>query len=682
MATFIPVQWEVHCDQTSLGDQVVVLGSDEALGCWQPSSGLPMTTSGTDFPIWRTSCSLAGGREIEWKVAILHADGSCRWEDIENRRSVLPSKSDSTGSLSLRLAFNDSRVDHEIRRLSEECRRDEATSTKAKEQEEEPAVPHPPRVIAETTVQGGLKNLRQQFIAIDLAGMKIEEHSERMPKVEAVFEADNSHYDLCYDKERSVYTFFPRTAGIRPGLYSFHFLVDGERALSNMHAAVSESNKILFHEPLLKYAWQCRAQMQNPTAVNLQTKLIESGSRLLRRNETRHFDPFDDTDVDVENTCLKPMDRESSAISMASTVSTCDSFSEFCSSDEDLQARALSDSTKDADASAVCSREMDVTTEATFSKQVFEQLYTAELRCWLDGQLPPEDLSSTCRPMQLLSGASRLPKPGGRCEDAFFIGKQALGVADGVGAMANYARFGVDAAAYSAELMDLSSKALVTGGSAWHISKDTKPRISAYAAEALALAENGTKSYGASTATVLALKGNTVGVANLGDSGFMLLRKAPRGMAIIERSREQQHSWNLPYQLMRVPPRLISRLPKNVKLDTAADCEQYEVIVRNGDLLILFTDGLSDNLHEEEILQIVNRTLSPAFGELLGSPGLATPAEDVAKALALAARERSRDPVAKVPFAENSQLQGHSECQGGKVDDITVVAAWVVPEAS
>jgi len=646
---------------------VIVLGSDEALGSWKPSCGLHLETSTSEFPIWRSTCSLAAGKEIEWKVAILQAGGNCRWEDIANRRLVLPSASDA-GSLALRVAFNDGRLDMRIMPVTRVT--------------EELALPRSQPVMVDTTTQGGLNNVRQQFIGFDLAHSRFEDDAIQRPKVEVVFEADNSRHELCFDEDRGIYVFFPHTASLRPGLCRFFFLVSGERALSNMHPVVSESNVMLLHGSLLQYAWDYKSRMEasSTTDLILPMKIIpETSTRLLRR-QTRHFDPCDVTDGDdsFDNSiCLKPMDREASAVSMAST---CDSLSELCSSDEDLQARAIVLSSEFAQGIVVeHSDDSSVTTEAVFSEQVFKQLYGADLRCLLDGHLPP-DSPSACRPLRLLSGASRLPKPGGRCEDAFFVGSHALGVADGVGAMANYARFGVDAAAYSAELMELSSKALLPGGSAWQAPQDKKTKVAAYAAKALALAEIGAKSYGASTATVLALEKNTVGVANLGDSGFMLLRKMPRGMAIIERSREQQHSWNLPYQLLRVPPRLTSRLPKNIKLDSADDCEQYEVTVRVGDLLILFTDGLSDNLHSEEVLQIVNRTLSPAFGELLGSPGLTTPAENVAKALALAARERSRDPVAKVPFVENSRLQGHSECQGGKVDDITVVVAWVVPD--
>ena len=196
----------------------------------------------------------------------------------------------------------------------------------------------------------------------------------------------------------------------------------------------------------------------------------------------------------------------------------------------------------------------------------------------------------------------------------------------------------------------------------------------------MGFADASAQTYGGSTISVLAMEGNVVGCANLGDSGFMLLRKMQRGMTVVWRSEEQQHSWNCPYQLTRLPPALLSRFPK-LALDTAKDCDAYTFEVREGDLLLLFTDGLRDNLFEREILHIVDCALPPAFGELVGLPGHSTPPEKVARALALAAQERSLDPSARVPFVEYSRRHGY-ECLGGKQDDITVVAAWVVPDSA
>ena len=52
---------------------------------------------------------------------------------------------------------------------------------------------------------------------------------------------------------------------------------------------------------------------------------------------------------------------------------------------------------------------------------------------------------------------------------------------------------------------------------------------------------------GSCTACVVVLEGNMLHAANLGDSGFMVIR----GDSIVFKSRTQQHSFNFPYQLGR-----------------------------------------------------------------------------------------------------------------------------------
>jgi len=260
------------------------------------------------------------------------------------------------------------------------------------------------------------------------------------------------------------------------------------------------------------------------------------------------------------------------------------------------------------------------------------------------------------------------------CEDAFFTDKYALGVADGVGCMIQFASYGVNAAAYATELMESACRSVQPGGAAAPSSEVAPDRR---AASALCTAEAASTTYGAATVTVLVLEGFVAGVANLGDSGVMLLRKTHRGMAVVQRTEEQQHSWNCPYQLTRLPQSLIARFPR-VILDTGLDAETYLFDVRAGDLLLLFSDGMRDNLYEREVLHIVDCALSPAFGQLVGLEAAATPPEKVAQALASAAYERSLDQSARVPFCEYSKRYGYS-CVGGKQDDITVVAAWVMP---
>mmetsp|Transcript_91883 Transcript_91883/g.230956 ORF Transcript_91883/g.230956 Transcript_91883/m.230956 type:complete len:499 (+) Transcript_91883:94-1590(+) len=265
-------------------------------------------------------------------------------------------------------------------------------------------------------------------------------------------------------------------------------------------------------------------------------------------------------------------------------------------------------------------------------------------------------------PARLWSGAHRVSKPEGLCEDAYFFSSCAAGVADGVGQMSDYADYGVDAAAYADELMERAAMALGRSDGTQRLPCDRT-------ADAVATAEATTTTYGASTITVLALNGSDLGVTNLGDSGFMLLRAKPWGMDLIERSREQEHSWNCPYQLSSLPEALAKKAGGR-RFDTAEDCEHYRCTVELGDLILLFTDGLTDNLHWYEMVRIVDQLV-------LAGPCESKPEPDViAQALVQAAYEKSLDEEAETPFSKKARR--HRLCSpGGKTDDITVVAAWV-----
>eukprot|EP00928_Gymnodinium_smaydae_P069051 TRINITY_DN5241_c0_g1_i4.p1 TRINITY_DN5241_c0_g1~~TRINITY_DN5241_c0_g1_i4.p1 ORF type:complete len:456 (-),score=72.00 TRINITY_DN5241_c0_g1_i4:187-1554(-) len=277
----------------------------------------------------------------------------------------------------------------------------------------------------------------------------------------------------------------------------------------------------------------------------------------------------------------------------------------------------------------------------------------------------PAASSGSRSELKLRSGASRLQKSGGlACEDACCFGSHILGVADGVSSMAEFVSYGVDAAAFSAELMEIAEHSATNSD----ILEKVDEPVSARAARAVEAAEAKATTYGASTITFLTLSGDTAGVANLGDSGFMLLRAKPWGMEIIQRSREQQHSWNCPYQLTRLPPLLAERY-KSWKFDSVKDCQLYDVKVEQDDLLLLYTDGFSDNLHRFEMIKVINDTIA--------AQSFSTPPEAIAEALANAAYERSIDSRAKTPFMLEAQKQG-KVFYGGKQDDITVVAAWVV----
>jgi protein phosphatase PTC7 len=286
----------------------------------------------------------------------------------------------------------------------------------------------------------------------------------------------------------------------------------------------------------------------------------------------------------------------------------------------------------------------------------------------------------------LWSGAHQIPKVGGRCEDAYFVGNLGLGVADGVGSLAKLSKHGVDPAAYARELMHLAEEfmhqRMRSRGSSASLAEDAA--ADELAAAAMASAEREATTYGAATATVLQLKGSVMGVANLGDSGFMVLRRGGKEFQIVARSKEQQHGWNYPYQLSRLPRSLLQRLPPGSVPDTAGDCDRYQVACQPGDLVLLFTDGIIDNLHNFEILEIVERSTAccdgPEAHDKASRAGLPNPYA-LSCDLARAAFEKSLDQGADTPFAVASRTQSMPHV-GGKCDDITIAAAWVMPPSA
>lgn len=234
-------------------------------------------------------------------------------------------------------------------------------------------------------------------------------------------------------------------------------------------------------------------------------------------------------------------------------------------------------------------------------------------------------------------------------EDAHFISKdeQKLGVADGVG---SWARKGIDAGKYARELM---CNALVE--------MENQDKVSANPWMALNRAYIDTKAEGSSTACVLTLGGlsknvDIIHAVNMGDSGFLVIRSGK----IVYQSPAQQHKFNVPYQLRK------SSLDKN---NTPLRAQVFAVPVQTGDIVVLATDGLFDNLFSYEIEDIINKCRENEKEKV---------EEVMAKALATAAREESlfRWGSNSTPFsvAAAKEERCHS---GGKYDDVTVIVARI-----
>lgn len=253
----------------------------------------------------------------------------------------------------------------------------------------------------------------------------------------------------------------------------------------------------------------------------------------------------------------------------------------------------------------------------------------------------PDGKSPASETLKLLSGSCYLPHPAKEAtggEDGHFIcvDEQAIGVADGVG---GWADLGIDAGLYAKELMSNSMSAI----------KD-EPEGTIDPSRVLEKAYTSTKARGSSTACIIALTEQGIHAVNIGDSGFIVVRD---GRTVV-RSPVQQHEFNFTYQL-----------ESGGGSDLPSSAQVFQFPVSHGDVIIAGTDGLFDNLYNNEITGVVVEALRVGLGP-----------QATAQKIAALAQQRAQDRNRQSPFAAAAQEAGY-RYHGGKLDDITVVVSYV-----
>ncbi|XP_023232950.1 protein phosphatase PTC7 homolog [Centruroides sculpturatus] len=242
-------------------------------------------------------------------------------------------------------------------------------------------------------------------------------------------------------------------------------------------------------------------------------------------------------------------------------------------------------------------------------------------------------------------------------DDACFVAKykttDVLGVADGVGGWRTY---GVDPSQFSSSLMRTCERIVLSG----RFNPQSPAGI--IAASYYELLENKEHIIGSSTACVLVLNrdNSMLYTANIGDSGFLIIRQGQ----IVHRSEEQQHYFNTPFQLS-LPPPSISRQVHN---DGPELAETSSFVVQEGDLILLATDGLFDNLPDNMIVQHLSKLRDRNLESIQQS----------VNSLAFQAHRLAFDSTYLSPFAINARANG-IDATGGKPDDITVLLVSVGP---
>lgn len=203
---------------------------------------------------------------------------------------------------------------------------------------------------------------------------------------------------------------------------------------------------------------------------------------------------------------------------------------------------------------------------------------------------------------------------------------------------------------------------------------------------------------GSSTICVATLdkKLNQLSYSNVGDCGLMVVRHIdsetagymreralPRhlrktDLRIAYLSQQQLRSFNLPYQLG------FSNVPEvsNTHFESPSDADTASIPVMPGDIIVLATDGLFDNVDLDEIVEIISDWEREYFAnpdQILSKPSSRgnEAVQALAEQLVRKAREVSLDAERDSPFAvlakENDIMWG-----GGMPDDTTVIVARIV----
>ncbi|KAL6452029.1 hypothetical protein SBY92_003338 [Candida maltosa Xu316] len=161
---------------------------------------------------------------------------------------------------------------------------------------------------------------------------------------------------------------------------------------------------------------------------------------------------------------------------------------------------------------------------------------------------------------------------------------------------------------------------------------------------------------GSSTLVLGMLSGETLQMISIGDSKIYIIRDGK----IIKTNTEQMQSELCPQQ---IGTHTLDHLPSDI-----AWIESFKL--KEGDYIVMCSDGISDNLYEWEIENYVSEWVTKKASNM----------KNLATKLLIKAKEVAFDDYAYTPYNEkvNSLKEPHQHSQGGKVDDMSIIVAKVV----
>lgn len=251
-------------------------------------------------------------------------------------------------------------------------------------------------------------------------------------------------------------------------------------------------------------------------------------------------------------------------------------------------------------------------------------------------------------------------------EDNYFVAANAAGdayagVADGVG---GWAEQGYDSSAISRELCLAMNEFSSLAGSAK--GRGFRPKELIEMGYRRVQDAQTVKVGGTTAIAAHFMRDGTMEVANLGDSWCGVFRDAK----LVFKTEFQTVGFNAPYQLAIIPEEILKEARKrggSYIQNSPSDADEYNFQLAKGDVVLLATDGVTDNISYEDIQLFLRDNEQKLATDLL-----AVSQDFVSKVAKL-----SKDPNYPSVFAQElSKLTG-KDYRGGKEDDITVVMVRV-----
>ena len=149
-------------------------------------------------------------------------------------------------------------------------------------------------------------------------------------------------------------------------------------------------------------------------------------------------------------------------------------------------------------------------------------------------------------------------------------------------------------------------------------------------------------------------------------------------MKVVGKTKETLHGFNFPAQIGNIgDPRL-----GQMNSDTSKDATIDNFPVQEGDIVVVGTDGLWDNVFEDQIAKILAK--SDIFVKSKNGVVVKDDIDKLVKEITLLALDQSESNTLTTPWSvsleeeykRRGRLVAKKETLGGKVDDITVILSY------